>query len=836
MGSAIIERTIGLSESYVRAVTSPPSHARVVIVGGGILGCSIAYWLTKYGERDVLLLEQHQLTDGATWHAAGLVGQLRSSRNTTRMLEQSVEMYRQLESETGQAVDWHETGSLRLSCSPERTMELRRLTTMAKSFGLPMHIITADEAQSLFPLMSTTDVEAAAFLPTDGYIDPASVTQAIARGARNRGAVICENTPVVSITVDGRRCTTVHTTDGAAIECEVVVNAAGMWGMEVGRMVGARVPAVAVEHQYLLSGPIDGYTPVELGRMPTMRDPDHLVYYKPDGPGLLVGGYEPDTVAFGVDADIPPAFQRRLFDPDYDRFAQLAELATKRTPVLEQAGIRSLINGAIPYSADADFVMGRAPELDNFFVATGFLYGIAAGGGAGKMMAEWILDGHPSLDLWPLDVRRFSFHHTTRHFIGRRMVELYGHHYKLAAPGSEKVSARGVRRSPLHDRLQQAGAVFGSRGGWERPNWFAPPGVDPVDVPSFTGGNSFEHVGAEALAVRNGVALVDQTSFAKFEISGPGALAAVQYLSVAQMDRSVGTVTYTQLCNERGGIECDLTMVRTASDAWYVVTGAAFGAHDMGWIRAQCAGRFDVAINDVTSARAVLNLCGPRSRDVLAAACEDDMSNGAFRYGRARHITIGSAPVLALRIGYTGELGWELHVPTEYAAHVYDVLWAAGTSHSIVNVGYRAIDRLRVEKGYVYWSTDVTPDTTPLEAGLEWRISWDKGDFCGRQALLEQQANGVERRLSTFTIELGEGEMTYPIGGEAILLGTDDNVVGFTTTANFGHTVGKPIVYGYVPVVHLGRSDWMIEVYGQAFPATHHERALYDPDGTRLRA
>ncbi len=418
-----------------------------------------------------------------------------------------------------------------------------------------------------------------------------------------RGAVIREHTPVASITVDGRRCTTVHTAAGEAIECEIVVNAAGMWGMEVGRMVGARVPAVAVEHQYLLSGPIDGYTPVELGRMPTMRDPDHLVYYKPDGPGLLVGGYEPDTIAFGVDSEIPSPFRRRLFDADFDRFGQLAELATKRTPVLEQAGVRTLVNGPIPYSADADFVMGRAPELDNFFVATGFLYGIAAGGGAGKMMAEWILEGRPSLDLWPLDVRRFSFHHTTRHFIGQRMVELYGHHYKLAAPGSEKVSARGVRRSPLHDRLTAAGAVFGSRGGWERPNWFAPAGVEPVDEPSFTGGNSFEHVGREALAVRNGVALIDQTSFAKFEIAGPGALDAVQWLSVADMDKSVGTVTYTQLCNERGGIECDLTMIRTAPDVWYVVTGSAFGAHDMGWIRSHCPTDGSVQVRDLTSAR-----------------------------------------------------------------------------------------------------------------------------------------------------------------------------------------------------------------------------------------
>ena len=816
-------------------VTALPQQARIVIIGGGIIGCSIAYWLTKMGETDVVLLEQHQLTDGATWHAAGLVGQLRSSRNTTRMLEQSVEMYRGLEAETGQAVDWHETGSLRLACTPERVMELRRLATMAKSFGLPMEIVSPRRAQELFPLMATTDVLAAAFLPTDGYIDPASVTQAIARGARMRGATIVEHTAVTSITVDGRRCTTIHTSDGRTIECEMVVNAAGMWGMEIGRLVGARVPAVAVEHQYMLSGPIEGYTPVELGRLPTMRDPDHLVYYKPDGPGLLVGGYEPDTAAFGLDdGGIPAPFQRKLFEPNYERFAQLAELAAKRTPVIEHAGIRSLINGPIPYSADADFVMGRAPELDNFYVATGFLYGIAAGGGAGRMMAEWMLEGRPSLDLWPLDVRRFSFHHTTRHYLGPRMVELYGHHYQLSAPGSEKLTSRGIRRSALHDTLRSRRAVFGSRGGWERPNWFAPPGVEPVDLPSFGRPNWFDHVGDAHRAVRTGVGLIDQSSFAKFEISGPGALQAVQWLSVADMDRRVGTVTYTQLCNERGGIECDLTMIRTAPDAWYVVTGAAFGAHDMGWIRSATPalrdGDASVILRDLTSARAVINLCGPLSRAVLQAVCDDDVSNERFRYAQARELTIGSAPVLAIRIGYVGELGWELHVPTEYAAHVYEVLREAGELHGIVDVGYRSIDTMRMEKGYVYWSTDITPDTTPWEAGLGWRVNLDKGDFCGRAALVAQQADGVPRRLCIFTLD----EMAYPVSGEAIII--DGEVAGFTTSANFGHTVGAPIAYGYLPAALADRTHVVIEVYGEAVPARRHDRALYDPDNTRLKS
>ncbi|MEY2445411.1 MAG: hypothetical protein QOE00_1991, partial [Ilumatobacteraceae bacterium] len=542
------------------------------------------------------------------------------------MLEHSVELYGRLEEETGQAVDWHQVGSLRLACSPERVMELKRLTTMAKSFGLPMEIVSPQRAQELFPLMSTDGVLAAAFLPTDGYIDPASVTQAIAKGARQRGARIVEHTKVTSITVDGRRASTVHTVNAehgpVDISCEMVVNAAGMWGMEIGRMAGVRIPAVAVEHQYVLTGPIPDIAPAELRNMPTLRDPDLLVYYKPDGPGLLIGGYEPDTLPFGLDG-IPAPFRRQLLEPNFDRFEQLATLAAKRTPVVEQAGIRTMINGPIPYSADADFVMGKVPELDNYYVATGFLYGIAAGGGAGKMMAEWILDGRPSLDLWPLDVRRFAFHHTTHHFMGSRMVELYAHHYKLAAPGSEHVTSRGVKRSPLHDALAAQGAVHGSRGGWERPTWFAPPGVDAVDQPSFGEPNWFRHVGEEHRAVRERVALIDQTSFAKFEITGRGALDAVQWLSVADMQKPVGTVTYTQLCNERGGIECDLTMTRLGEQHWYVVTGSAFGAHDMGWIRSNSPDDDTVQIRDLTSANAVINLCGPMARQVLQAVSED---------------------------------------------------------------------------------------------------------------------------------------------------------------------------------------------------------------------
>ncbi|HSB86176.1 MAG TPA: aminomethyltransferase family protein, partial [Ilumatobacteraceae bacterium] len=404
------------------------------------------------------------------------------------------------------------------------------------------------------------------------------------------------------------------------------------------------------------------------------------------------------------------------------------------------------------------------------------------------------------------------------------------HHYKLAAPGSEHVTARGVKRSPLHDMLDRQRAVFGSRGGWERPNWFAPPGVEAIDRPSFAQPNWFRHVGEEHRAVRERVALIDQTSFAKFDLTGPGALDAVQWLSVADMDKPVGTVTYTQLCNRLGGIECDLTMTRLGAQHWYIVTGSVFGAHDMGWIRTNASDDGRVQLRDLTSANAVINVCGPLARHVLQAVCEEDVSNDVFRYATARQLTLGSAPVLALRIGYVGELGWELHVPTAYTAHVYELLEHAGAQHGITNVGYRAIDTLRMEKGYLYWSTDITPDTTPWEAGLSWRVNLGKGDFCGRDALVAQREAGVRRQMCTFTLE----EMAFPVGGEAIIAG--DEVVGFTTSANFGHTVGKPIAYGYLPVEVSDRDEFVIEVYGEPIPARRHDRPLYDPTNARLKA
>jgi len=801
------------------------SHSKHLIIGGGIIGCSIAYHLAKAGEADITLLEKSALTEGATWHAAGLVGQLRSSRNTTRMLQRSVELYDNLEAETGQAIDWKKVGSLRLACSPDRLMEVKRLATMGRSFGLEMQVITAREACELFPLIDPKGVLGAAFIPSDGQVDPASLCQAIAAGARRQGVKIVQGRKVLDAAIRDGRIAEIHTDDGI-YEAETVVLAAGMWSRELGRKLGVNVPACAVEHQYLVTEPIPDL-PKDL---PTLRDPDRLVYYKQDAGGrLVIGGYEDDTVPFG-ERGIPGEFARQLLPENFDRFEPLARYAGEVTPVVNSVGVRQVINGPIPYSADGDFVMGKAPELDNLFVATGFLYGIAAGGGAGAIMAEWILEGRPSLDLWPLDIRRFGFHHGTRAFMYPRAVEHYAHHYKMRYPGQESEVARGIRRSPLYEILKARGAVYGAKNGWERPNWFAPAGVAPADRPGFTGQNWKPHVAGEHRAVREGVALIDQSSFSKFELRGPGALQALQYLAVSNMDRPAGSVIYTQLSNERGGIEADLTVTRLAEDRFYIVTGSGFGVHDAHWIESHLPKDGSAFLIEVTSARAVVNLCGPRARKVLSEVAEEDVSNEAFPFATAYHITIGAAPVLAVRIGYVGELGWELHIPTEYAAHVYETLRAAGEPQGIRDVGYRAIESLRLEKGYVYWSADVTPDYSPFEAGLGFRVHLkSKGDFLGRAALEKQKAEGVTRRLCTFTLA---GEIPV-FGGETIL--KDGAVVGLVSSAGFGPTVGKTVLYGYLPEALAGEVSFEVEAFGQHYTAERVAGPLYDPQNERLK-
>lgn len=799
--------------------------AKHLIIGGGIIGCSIAYHLTRMGERDVVLLERAGLTEGATWHAAGLVGQLRSSRNTTRMLKKSVEMYDRLQNEEGMQFDWKKTGSLRLAATRERLLEARRLATMARSFDLEMRIVSPGEAKDLFPLIEARGLEGAAFIPSDGYVDPASLCQAVAGAARRQGADIRQGCEVRDFTVSNGQITSVETSQGT-FEADTIILAAGMWSRELGEKLGIRVPACAVEHQYIVTEP----TGTEVGHFPTLRDPERLVYYKPDVAGrLVIGGYEEGTLPFG-DHGIPGSFVRQLLPENLDRFLPLANLASQVTPIVNEVGIRQVINGPIPYSADGDFVMGWQPGFDNLMMATGFLYGIAAGGGAGEMIAEWVVEGRPSLDLWPLDVRRFGPHHGTRSFMYPRAVEHYAHHYKKRYPGQEHESARQLRLSPLYQKLKDRGAVYGSKNGWERPLWFAPDGVEPVDQLDFLDPGWKKYAAEEHRAVRERVALIDQSSFSKFEIIGADALDALQQMAVSNMDKPVGSVIYTQLCNGSGGVEADVTIIRLDQNRFYLVTGSGFGVHDSDWVRRNLPENSSVHIVEVTSGYAVINIVGPQSRDVLATASESDVSNEAIPFSTMREIVVGAAPVRAARIGYVGERGYELHVPTEFAAHVYDTLWAAGAKHRIANVGYRAIESLRMEKGYVYWSGDVTPDYTPIEAGLGFRVHLkSKGDFLGRQVLEAQKKNGIERRLCTFVTQ----DHLPLTGGETILLG--DQVVSSTTSVGFGYTVNRTIVRGYLDKEHWHRAEFSLEVFGERYPVTQAESPLYDPDNTALK-
>ncbi|MGD9883548.1 MAG: FAD-dependent oxidoreductase [Reyranella sp.] len=803
---------------------SLPTQAHIVVIGGGAVGCSIAYHLAKLGQRDVLVLEKSGLTHGSTWHAAGLVGQLRSKRNLTRLMQYSAQLYGRLEAETGQATEWKPVGSLRLASSPERWSELKRMATTARSFDFELHTLGPREAQEKFPLIAPDGIVGAVFVPTDGSVEPSSLTMAYAKGARTGGVRIVENVLVTGFEAAGRRITRVLTDQGA-IACEIVVNAAGIWARDVARMAGVQVPAGAVEHQYLITEKSDA---IPQG-LPTLRDPDRIFYLKPEPGALAIGGWEQGTPTFGAKG-VPFAFGRELLQPNQDRLEQFMLPAAERLPILNGLGIRTVINGPIPISPDGEPIMGLAPERDNFYVACGFTSGIAASGGAGKAMAEWIVEGEPGLDLWAFDVRRFGGHHMSAKYLAERSVDSYWRYYQIHYPIEELHTARGGRRSPLYPLLAARNAVFGSRFGWERPNWFAAVGSEAVDRPSFESRpNWFAAVGGECRAARERAVLIDQSSFSKYEITGPGALAALQRLAANDLDKPPGSLVYTQLCNERGGIEADLTFARVDDRRFYMVTGSAFGVRDMAWIRKHLPADGSVTVQELTSARATINLAGPRARDILATVADGDVDNAAFPYMSARSLRIGYAPVLALRVTYLGELGYELHLPTEYAAHVYELLWASGQDFGIANAGYRAIDSLRLEKRYLYWGADITPDYTPYEAGLGFTVALKKRtDFIGRAALEKARAIGPRRRLITLLVD---AEIQL-YGGEAIR--RDGKVLGVTTSAGWGHTIGKAIAFGYVPAEESSHADYEVEAFTRRHTARRIPGAAVDPERKKI--
>jgi 4-methylaminobutanoate oxidase (formaldehyde-forming) len=811
-----------------------PSSAKIVIVGGGIVGCSVAYHLGKMGITDVLLLERGRLTSGSTWHAAGLVGQLRTSANITQLLGYSVALYDRLEQETGLATGWKRNGGLRLACNPERWTEVKRQATTATSFGLEMHLLSPKEAQALWQLMQVDDVVGAAFLPTDGQASPSDIAMSLAKGARASGVTILEGVRVTGIEAECGRLRAV-VTDQVRIACDKLVICAGQWSRDIGRMGGVNIPLVPVQHQYLITEPIAGVTP----NLPTLRDPDRLTYWKEEVGGLVMGGYEPNPIPWAVDG-LPDRFEFQLLEDDLEHFEPLLELAIGRVPAMQTAGIKQFINGPESFTPDGNFILGEAPEVRGIYVGAGFnAFGIASGGGAGMALAEWVAKGEPPLDLWPVDIRRFGKNHLDTDWVRTRTLEAYAKHYAMAWPHEEYRSGRPLRRSPLYDRLEREGACFGEKLGWERPNWFADlaSGEKAEDRYSYERQNWFEAVAREHKACRERVAVFDQTSFAKFLMVGRDAEKALSWIAAGDVTRAPGHLVYTQMLNNRGGIECDLTVSRLSETEYYIVTGTGFATHDFDWISRSISKGLEARLIDVTSSYAVLSVMGPRSRDVLQGLTDHDMSNAVFPFGRVKWITLAGAPALALRVTYVGELGFELHIPVEFAVSVYDSLMATGKEHGIANAGYRAIEALRLEKGYRSWGADIGPDHSPLVAGLVWATKLKSNmSFRGREALAAHAAKPLPRLLAGFTAD----PSVVLLGRETIY--RDGKRVGWLTSGGYGYTVGRSIGYGYirdpdgVDREKVLSGSYVLEVATARVPAEVFLEPRYDPTMSRIKS
>ena len=821
----------------MRAGRELPATTRCLIIGGGVGGASIAYHLTKLGWSDVVLVDRNQLTSGSTFHSAGLVGQLRGSVSLTKMMMHSVELYRRLREESEFDPGWTECGSLRLASSEERMEELRRQSGWAKTFGLPLELISPDEARERFPLMSTDGVVGAAWLPTDGYLDPAQLTYALADGARQGGATILTSTRVTGIDVRDGRVRRVHT-DRGEVECETVVIAAGMFSAEVGRLAGVRIPVVPMSHEYLITQPFRERDPAN--PLPTLRDPDLLVYFREEGGGLVMGGYErrsaPAFLPEGGAAfeRIPPDFNGRLLEDDWDRFEEIVAGARRRVPEMENVTITRMINGPEAFTPDNEFCLGET-EVGGLFVAAGFCaHGLTGAGGIGRVMAEWISEGEPSLDLWHMDVRRFGGQYRSPGYTLARVTETYESYYDIRYPGHEHSAGRPLRVSPATGWHRDHAAAFGEKSGWERVNWYesnAAAGDESLRPRGWAGRHWSPAIGAEHAACRDGVAIFDESSFAKLEIEGPGAAELLEHLCDNRVARATGQITYTQMLNRRGGIECDFTVVRLDDERFSIVTGTAFGNHDRGWIRRHADGRAGVAVRDVTSQWACIGVWGPRARELLQPLTTQDLSNEAFPYMTVRETTVGHVPVRALRVTYVGELGWELYCPTEYGLGLWRALWEAGRPLGLTAGGYRAIDSLRLEKGYRVWGADITPDETPYEGGLGFCVKLDK-DFYGREALMAAREAGPRRALCCILLE---DARSVALGNEPVRVGAE--IAGRVTTGGYGYTVERSIAYAYLSPGHAEAGTAVeIEIFGSWVRGEVSREPLLDPGGERIRA
>ncbi|MBH62445.1 MAG: FAD-dependent oxidoreductase [Alphaproteobacteria bacterium] len=808
-----------------------PEQAQVVIVGGGVIGCSVAYHLTQAGWTDVVLLERKSLTSGTTWHAAGLIGQLRATLNMTRLAQYTTEVLLSLEEETGQATGYKQNGALVVTADHERLIELKRSASIGQCFGLDVQVVSPEEAGALWPLLNTDDLVGGVFIPSEGQTNPVDTTLAYAKGARMRGARIFENTKVTAIHQSAGKVTGVATEDGD-VRAEFVVNCGGMWGREVGRMAGVNIPLHAAEHFYVLTEPIEGLST----DLPSLRDQNGCLYVKEDAGKLLLGAFEKEAKPWGMDG-IPEDFSFDQLPDDWDHFEPILEFALHRIPALAETGIQTFFCGPESFTPDDRYLLGEAPELRNFYVACGFnSIGIGSSGGAGKMLSEWIINGYPSMDLWEVDVRRMLPFQGNARYLEERVVEGLGLLYDMHWPFRQYETARGIRKSPLHDRLASRGACFGEAVGWERPNWYAPDGVEPRYAYSYGRQNWFEHSAAEHRAVRERVGLIDQSSFGKILVSGADAEAVLNNVCANDVAVAADRVVYTQWLNERGGIEADLTVTRLAEDRYLVVTGVECQVRDVNWLTRNMPADSRTVVTDVTSAYAVLSVMGPQSRDLLARVTNADLSHEAFPFATSREIDLGYTKVRATRITYVGELGWELYVPVEFTASVFDALTAHGEDFGLTPVGFHAVNSLRMEKGYRHWGHDISDEDTPVEAGLGFAVALGKNaGFIGRDAVVRQKEGGVTKRLVTFVLEDPE-----PLVYHYEPIRRDGDIIGYLTSGMFGHTVGAAIGMGYVNNSGGVTKDWIeagsydIDIAGERFAARATLAPLYDPKRERI--